>query len=172
MADFRGPAGAFVKRVTVEELDKLFKNLPDDLRNKAIAIGTRAAAKLVERRAKPNVPRGETLVLAKTLTVRAAKRDKGQRLSKGYQGHAVTHATKKSVTTATQKLGLSGKKGRYAGDPYYSQWLEWGSAHITELRYLRNALYQSREETLAVVKKATEEGVIKIAAKARAKIRG
>lgn len=150
-----------------EQLDKMLRTLEPKLQKKAIAKGTRAGAKKVLLKSRSYVPKGDTLTLLKTLSVRAAKRDKGQRLSKGYQGHTVTHAAKKSVTAAARGRGLGGKKGKYAGDPYYSIWQQWGASGRPGTEYLSNALYQSKGEVLSESRKAIATGVNEIAAKQR-----
>ena len=113
-------------------IDLMFSTLEPKLKRKALRKGTRAGAKVVLEKAKIRVPVDEGNLL-RTMKVRAAQRDPTTRrpLQRGEVGHAVTHVAPK------------GEYGRGSLDPFYSQFVEYGTEVIDPSRYLRSSLYDS-----------------------------
>lgn len=133
------------------EVDNLLATLEPKLQKKAIRKGTRAGAKAVLVIAKRLVPIGEDDggTLQDTLTVRTSGGTGKGKLPRGTLGHMVTH--------------------RETGDedPWYSHFVEFGTVKWVGDPYIRNALYDTKREILAVSRKAIIAGVNEIAAKAK-----
>lgn len=136
-----------------KQVDSMLATLEPKLQKKAIKKGTREGAKLALQQAKRLVPI-DTKTLLRSMTVRTAKREGGQRLSRGLSGHAVVHVQ---------------RKGK--GDPFYAHFVEFGTKKWHGHRYIRKALYDSQSAIVKANRDAIKEGVIEIARKERMKSR-
>lgn len=132
------------------EVDNLLATLEPKLQKKAIRKGTRAGAKAVLQKTLELVPI-DTGTLHDTMKVRTAVGTGRGRLRRGNFGHMVTHVD------------------RGADDPFYAHFVEFGTVKWEGDRYIRPALYDSKKEVLAEVRKELIKGVNEIAAKARSK---
>ncbi len=137
-----------------KQVDRMLATLEPKLQKKAIRKGTREGAKIVLQRAKQLVPVDEGTLL-RSMSVRTAKREGGQRLPRGTMGHSVQHVQ---------------RKGK--GDPFYAHFVEFGTVKWEGHKYIRKALYDSRDQIVKANQEAIRAGVLEIAAKERAKIRG
>ena len=138
------------------QVDKMLATLLPKLQKKAIRKGTREGAKVVLNTAKSRVPVDEGNLL-RTLKVRAAQKDPTTRkpIKRGDIGHSVTH------------VGPKGEIGRGTNDPFYSQFVEYGTVVIDPSRYLRSSLYDNQREVTRQSQKAIARGVEEIARKER-----
>ena len=150
-----------VKLTGDKAVDLVFSSLENNIKKKALRKGTRAAAKVVLEKAKSRVPVEEGNLL-RTLKVRAAQRDPTTRrpLQRGEIGHSVTHVAPK------------GEFGRGSLDPFYSQFVEYGTVVIDPSRYLRSSLYDSRRQIVSENQKALRAEIPKIAQQHRLKQQG
>lgn len=139
-----------------KHIDMMFATLEPKLKKKALRKGTRAAAKVVLEKAKSRVPVDEGNLL-RTLKVRAAQRDPTTRrpLKRGEVGHSVTHVAPK------------GEYGRGSLDPFYSQFVEYGTVVIDPSRYLRSSLYDSRRQIVRASQRELVREIPVIAREAR-----
>ena len=139
----------------LKPIDNMFKTLEPKLQKKALRKGTRDAAKVVLEKAKSRVPVDEGNLL-RTMKVRSAQKDPTTRrpLKRGEIGHAVTHVAPK------------GEYGRGSLDPFYSQFVEYGTVVIDATRYLRSSLYDSRKQIVVANQKALRKEIPIIAREA------
>lgn len=139
-----------------KQVDMMFRTLETKVKKKVLRKGTREAAKQVLEKAKTRVPVDEGNLL-RTLKVRTAQKDATTRrpLKRGEIGHSVTHVAPK------------GEFGRGSLDPFYSQFVEYGTVVIDPVRYLRSSLYDSQRQIVETNKKVLRQEIPKIAAEAR-----
>ena len=123
------------------ELKKLYTKLqmlPRKVANKISGPAGRAAAKVVEAKAKQLVPH-DPGTLEASIKVRAIKKTKRY---KGFAGASVQ----------------TGEKGAFLGKTYYGGMIEFGTKHQPQQSFLRHAALLARPQAVtawaAVVKKA------------------
>ena len=136
------------------QLLRYLEKLEPKLVKKDLRKATRAAAKAILPDVKRLVPRGETKRLLKSLKVRAAKGNKGQRLPRHIVGHSV-------VSSANL----------FVGDTFYAGVLEFGTkprrskktgayrGRVPETSFLRKALHKNRKEIKTIVKRELIKGL-------------
>lgn len=134
------------------ELDIKLKNMPNRMRNKAIRWATRDGAKIIQADAKKYAPH-DTGALERSLTVRAAKKSNGGRLSRYIIGHAV--ATRASL---------------FQGEEFYGGFQEFGTRHrftsnnewrgeIEAREFLREALYTNADRLRRVFRQRVQQAI-------------
>ena len=137
-----------------KQVDMMLRTLEPKLQKKALRKGTREGAKKVLEVAKSRVP-VESGNLLRTMKVRAAKKDPTTRspMKRGDIGHAVTHVAPK------------GHVGRGTLDPFYSQFVEYGTQYFQASRYLRSSLYDNQRAVVQANQRAVRKAVAEIGGK-------
>lgn len=149
----------------LKELEQAMRQLPDKLQQRPLRAAVNAAAQVVKKQARANVP-VDTGLLKKDIIVTRSRR----RSAPGRETYLVMVREKKKKyadTRRNRRANRVGKTYTVQGDAYYWRFLEFGTVKMPARPFMRRAFENTKNQQIDALKTKLSESIEKLARELR-----